>query len=46
MSMTCLTVGKDSLTRVKGGVAFAVLQLRAGAYILIMEVELDDGGRE
>ena len=46
MAMMCLTIGAKSLTRVKGGVAFAALQLVSGSHIIIMEAELDEGKRE
>lgn len=43
MEMTCLTAGNTSLTRLKGGVAFHVLQIVAGSLIIILEAELDGG---
>ena len=43
MAMTCLTIGAQSLTRLKGGVAFQVMQLHAGSLIIILEAELDGG---
>ena len=48
LSITCLTQGPQdgdnaSLCNVKGGLAFAVLQLNSGAYIIVLNAILSDG---
>ena len=46
MSSTCITHGSASLSRMPGGVAFNLLQIREGAFMVIMEVKVgrSDGG--
>ena len=44
LSMVCVSHdSEDALTRVKGGIAFAVLQLRTGAFIIVLDAICADG---
>ena len=43
LAMVCVSHGsEDALSRVKGGIAFATLQLQSGAYIIVLDATLDD----
>jgi len=40
--MVCMTVGKDGLHRMQGGMAYNLMQLREGQYVVVMEVVWED----
>ena len=43
LAMVCVSHGsEDALSRVKGGIAFATLQLQSGAFIIVLDATLDD----
>ena len=42
VNMTSLTTGPESIARKPGGVAFQLLQLTEGAYIVVLHVVVDD----
>lgn len=43
LSMVCMSHGsEDALSRAKGGIAFATMQLRTGAFIIVLDAILED----
>ena len=44
--MNCLTVGKESLTRLPHGVAFQLMQFQTGSFIAVLEATVANGGKE
>lgn len=47
LNMVCISHGpEDALSRRKGGIGFATLQLDHGAFIIVLKATLADGGEE
>ena len=42
LSMSCITVGESSLTRLPGGVAYQLMQLQNDTLMVMLEVVVDD----
>jgi hypothetical protein len=42
IKITSITTGSTSITREKGGAAFALFKRRTGAFIVILHVKVDD----